>query len=329
MSEGKPQHEHITVERLYAENKKRLKLSLLTKKLGFDRKITEKEIHRPGLALAGFTDLFTYHRVQICGNTENQYLKNLSKKQRAESLKRVFHFDIPCFIVTSEEDIPPEIVREANASHVAVFRTPFATTKLVQLLGEYLDEIFAPQVFLHGSMVDVYGIGVLIAGRSGIGKSEVALDLISRGHRLIADDVVTISRRAGGALIARVNDKLRYNMEIRGLGIIDIHSMFGIRGIREKKRLEVQVELVDWDSSEKYERLGLKEMTCKVLGEAVTLVRLPIYPGKNISMIVEVIALNQRLKNFGYHAAIEFEKGMNRRMKHRKPEIKPLEPFFE
>lgn len=328
MSEGKPQHEYITVETLYTENKKRLRLSLLTKRIGFDRKITEREIHRPGLALAGFTDLFTYHRVQICGNTENQYLKNLTKKQRAESLKRVFHFDIPCFIVTSEEDIPPEIVEQADASHVAVFRTPFATTKLVQLLGEYLDEKFAPQVFLHGSMVDVYGIGVLIAGRSGIGKSEVALDLIARGHRLVADDVVTVSRRAGGALIAQVNDKLKYNMEIRGLGIIDIHSMFGIRGIRKQKRLEVRVELVDWDSSEKYERLGLKEMTCKILGETITLVRLPIYPGKNISMIVEVIALNQRLKNFGYHAAIEFAKQMDKRMINEKPDIEPL-AFFE
>jgi len=329
VSEGKPQHEFITVEALFTENKKRLKLSLLTKKVGFDRKITEKEIHRPGLALAGFTDLFTFHRVQVCGNTENQYLKNLTKQQRVESLKRVFHFEIPCFIVTSEEEIPPEIVEQADAGHVSVFRTPFATTKLVQLLGEYLDEKFAPQVFLHGSMVDVYGIGVLIGGRSGIGKSEVALDLIARGHQMIADDIVTVSRRAGGALIAQVNDQLRYNMEIRGLGIIDIQSMFGIRGIRKQKRLEVQVELVDWDSTEKYERLGLKEMTCKILDEAITLVRLPIYPGKNISMIVEVIALNQRLKSFGYHAAIEFEKQMNRRMTHGKSEIKPLEPFFE
>lgn len=329
MSEGKPQHEFIKVETLFAENKKRLQLSLLTKKVGFDRKITEKELHRPGLALAGFTDLFTFHRVQICGNTENQYLKKLTKKQRCESLDRVFHFEIPCFIVTSEEEIPPEIVEQANENRVAVFRTPFATTKLIQLLGEYLDEKFAPQVFVHGSMIDVYGIGVLIAGRSGIGKSEVALDLISRGHQMIADDVVTIARRAGGALIAQVNDKLRYNMEIRGLGIIDIHAMFGIRGIRKQKKLDVQVELVDWDSNEEYERVGLHEMTCKILDEPITLVRLPIYPGKNISMIVEVIALNQRLKSFGYHSAIEFEKQMNSRMKGKQPEIKPLEPFFE
>lgn len=329
MSEGKPKYEYITVDTLFSENKKRLKLSLLTKKIGFDRKITEKEIHRPGLALAGFTDLFTYHRVQIFGNTENQYMKKLTRKLRVESLARVFHFDIPCVIITSEEEIPPEIVEQANTSHVSVFRTPFATTKLVQLLGEYLDEKFAPQIFLHGSMVDVYGIGVLIAGRSGIGKSEVALDLISRGHRLIADDVISISRRAGGALIAQVNEKLKYNMEIRGLGIIDIHAMFGIRGIRDQKRLEVQVELVDWDSKEKYERLGLKEETCEIMGEKTTLVRLPIYPGKNISMIVEVIALNQRLKSFGYHAAVEFEKQMSRRMTRDKSEIKPLEPFFE
>jgi HPr kinase/phosphorylase len=297
----------ITVETLFKENGKRLKLQLVSGEGSFSKRIVEKDLHRPGLALAGFTDLFTYSRVQICGNTEIQYLNQLSSDQREKCLRKVFSFDIPCFIVTEENEIPPEFLKLAEDYRLSVFRTPFATTKLFQLLGDYLDEKFAPRVLIHGSMVDVYGIGVLLTGRSGIGKSEVALDLVSRGHRLVADDIVTIVRRTSGVLIGMVNETLKYHMEIRGLGIIDIHAIFGIRGIRKMKKVEVQVELVDWDKSEKYERLGLEEMSVVILEEKVHLVRLPIYPGKNISMIVEVIALNELLKIYGYNAAEVFE----------------------
>jgi HPr kinase/phosphorylase len=297
----------ITVETLFKENEKRLKLKLICGKCNFLKKIMEKDLHRPGLALAGFTDLFTFSRVQICGNTEFQYLNQLSPEQREKSLRKVFAFDIPCIIVTENNELPREFVSLVDEYKISVFRTPFATTKLIQLLGDYLDEKFAPKVLIHGSMVDVYGIGVLLTGRSGIGKSEVALDLVSRGHRLVADDIVSVVRRTSGVLIGMVNETLKYHMEIRGLGIIDIHAIFGIRGIRKMKKVEVRVELVDWDKSEKYERLGLEDMTVEILGEKVHLVRLPIYPGKNISMIVEVIALNELLKIYGYNAAEVFE----------------------
>ncbi len=297
----------IPVETLYRENEKRWRLELLSGKGSFPKKITEKDLHRPGLALAGFTDLFTFSRVQICGNTEILYLNRLTPDQRRKRLRKLFTFDIPCVIVTENNTLPPEFVPIADEAGISVFRTPFATTKLFQLLGDYLDEKFAPRELIHGSMVDVYGIGVLITGRSGIGKSEVALDLVSRGHRLVADDIVTVDRRTSGVLIGKVNETLRYHMEIRGLGIIDIHAIFGIRGIRKMKKVEVQVELVDWEKSEKYERLGLEDITVDILGEKVHLVRLPIYPGKNISMIVEVIALNELLKIYGYNAAEAFE----------------------
>ncbi len=306
--------DYITVETLFHENEKRLKLRLATGKGSFHKKIVEKELHRPGLALAGFTDLFTYQRVQVCGNTEGLYLTELNHEERLKSLRKVFAFDIPCFIVTCEEEIVPEFIEVANEYGISVFRTPYETTKLVQLLGEYLDEKFAPRIYVHGSMVDVYGIGVLITGRSGIGKSEVALDLVARGHRLIADDVVTLCHRAGGVLFGMVNETLQHHMEIRGLGIIDIHAIFGIRSIRKVKRLEVQVELVDWDDSQKYERLGIEDMTTEILEEKVPLVRLPIYPGKNISMIVEVMALNQRLKAYGYNAAKTFDMQLTERL---------------
>ena len=311
---GQQKLDYITVETLFHENEKRLKLQLLTGKGSFSKKIIEKELHRPGLALAGFTDLFTFHRVQVCGNTEGLYLSELNRAERLKSLRKVFAFDIPCVVVTTEEDIVPEFIELANEFQISVFRTPFETTKLIQLLGEYLDEKFALYTYVHGSMVDVYGIGVLIAGRSGIGKSEVALDLVARGHRLIADDVVTICHRAGGVLFAMVNETLQHHMEIRGLGIIDIHAIFGIRGIRKVKRVEVQVELIDWDADQKYERLGIEDMTTEILGEKVPLIRLPIYPGKNISMIVEVMALNQRLKAYGYHAAQSFDKDLSERI---------------
>jgi HPr kinase/phosphorylase len=311
---GQQKLDYITVETLFHENEKRLKLQLLTGKGSFSKKIIEKELHRPGLALAGFTDLFTFHRVQVCGNTEGLYLSELNRTDRLKSLRKVFAFDIPCVVVTTEEDIVPEFIEVANQFQLSVFRTPFETTKLIQLLGEYLDEKFALYTYVHGSMVDVYGIGVLITGRSGIGKSEVALDLVARGHRLIADDVVTICHRAGGVLFAMVNETLQHHMEIRGLGIIDIHAIFGIRGIRKVKRVEVQVELIDWDADQKYERLGIEDMTTEILGEKVPLIRLPIYPGKNISMIVEVMALNQRLKAYGYNAAQSFDKDLSERI---------------
>lgn len=315
----------ISVEDFFLGNEKKIKLKLISGKGSFQKRITEKDLHRPGLALAGFVGLFTFQRIQICGNTEVTYLKKLSPSQRERSLKRVLAFDIPCIVVTNNNEVTPEFVRLADEYRISVFRTPFATTKVIQLLGDYLDEKFAPRTFIHGSLVDVYGIGVLITGRSGIGKSEVALDLVARGHRLAADDVVTVVRQTEGILMGMGNETLRYDMEIRGVGIIDIQDVFGIRGIRRQKRIEVQVELVDWDDSEKYERLGLKEITNEILGEKIPLIRLPIYPGKNISVIVEVVALNRLLRIYGHHPARKFTARLTRKMKAR---LRTMKEYF-
>lgn len=315
MNEKANEKEGISVETFFFENEKKLELKLISSKKGFHKQVTEKEIYRPGLALAGFMDLFTYKRIQVCGNTEAAYLRKLTLIQRKNTLKKVFSFDIPLFIVTNNNRLPSPFVQMANEYGIPVFRTSLATIKFIQLVEDYLDEKFAPSTFIHGSLVDVYGIGVLITGRSGIGKSEVALDLVARGHRLVTDDVVTVQYQTGGILIGTGNKTLRYNMEIRGVGIIDIQAVFGIRAIRKQKRVEVQVELVDWDDTEKYERLGLEEIGTEILGEKIPLVRLPIYPGKNISVIVEVIALNELLKIYGRHSAREFEARLDRRMK--------------
>lgn len=300
--------EGISVKTLFEENKTLLKLKPINGGRGFDKIITQKDLNRPGLALSGFVDVFTYDRVQILGNTEISYLETLSPLEKEKTLRKVLAFDIPCMIITNNNNPPKELINIANEKGISLFKTPFSTTKLTRLLGDYLEEKFAPRITIHGTLVDVYGIGLLFTGRSGIGKSEIALDLVERGHRLVADDMVTITRRAGGILIGSSNELLKHHIEIRGLGIIDVRSIFGIRAIRLQKRIEVEVLLKEWDDSEDYERIGLDEEYREILGVKIPLVKLPIFPGKNITVIAEVIALNQLLKIYGYHPAKEFNR---------------------
>jgi HPr kinase/phosphorylase len=322
MKSSSKEKKSITVEMLYNETRKQLNLKLVSERGSFKKRIYESGIHRPGLALAGFFDLFAYQRVQICGDTEIAFLRKMTEEQRIECLHRVFSYDIPCILVTKTKTLPKDFIHIANEHQISVFRTSYPTTRVFQILRYYLDEKFAPSVLIHGSLVDVYGVGTLITGRSGIGKSEVALDLVARGHRLVADDVVTVVRRAGGVLVGRGNEPIRNHMEIRGLGIIDIELLFGIRGVRAQKIIEVQLELVDWDDSENYERLGITDVTNEILGEKLPLIRLPIFPGKNISVIAEVVALNQLLKLHGYHTAKKFESQLTKTMNERIQEMK-------
>jgi HPr kinase/phosphorylase len=263
-------------------------------------------LHRPGLALAGFLELFTYDRIQILGNTEMSYLRKLTPQERRTKFQSVFSFDIPCLIVTDSNEVFPEMIEEADSRKLAIFSTAHSTTVLIHLLSDYLDDRFAPQVTIHASLVDVYGTGLLFTGRSGIGKSEIALDLVERGHRLVADDVVFLTKKAEGVVLGSGPEMLKHFMEIRGVGIIDVRRMFGVRAIRLQKRVEMEVELVDWNDNEGYERLGLDEEYRDYLGVQIPLVKLPIYPGKNITVIAEVIALNLHLKVYGYHPAKSF-----------------------
>jgi HPr kinase/phosphorylase len=298
----------ITVGYLYESNRERLRLRMLNGDVGFDREIRDKNIHRPGLALAGYVELFTFDRVQIFGNTEIKYLQSLALKKRLEALNRLLDFEIPCIIVTNNNGLDQEILQLAADHRVSIFQTPFETTKFYYFISDFLDDQFAPQTVVHGSFVDVYGIGVLITGRSGIGKSEIALDLVERGHRLVADDVVMITRKGEGILIGAGTELVKHYMEIRGLGLIDVRSMFGIRAIRFQKRVEVVVELQEWKADQEYTRTGLDNEVTKILDVEIQLVKLPIFPGKNITVIVEVIALNYLLKHYGYDAAKEFTK---------------------
>jgi len=298
----------ITVGFLFESNKERLKLISLTDEIGFEREIRDKNIHRPGLALAGYVELFRYDRVQIFGNTEMRYLEQLGKNEREMSLKRIFQFEVPCIIITNDNKVDDHFVGIARDYKVPILKTPFETTKFVYFISDFLDDQFSPQTVVHGSFVDVYGIGLLLTGRSGIGKSEIALDLVERGHRLVADDVVMITRKGEGILIGSGSQLVKHFMEIRGLGLIDVRSMFGIRAIRFQKRVEVVVELMDWDPKSEYTRTGLDDERVTILDVPILNVKLPIFPGKNVTVICEVIALNYLLKHYGYDAAKEFAK---------------------
>jgi HPr kinase/phosphorylase len=302
------QKKSITIGFLYERNKDRLRLKLLNGEVGFEKTIIDKNVHRPGLALAGYVALFTFNRVQIFGNTEIRYLNHLDLENRIKAFSRITEFEIPCIIMTNENRLEDELLNIATKRNIAVFQTPFETTKAIYVLGDFLDDQFALQSAVHGSFVDVYGIGVLIIGRSGIGKSEIALDLVERGHRLVADDVVMVTRKGEGILMGAGTDIVKHFMEIRGLGLIDVRSMFGIRAIRFQKRVEVVVELMDWNPDEDYTRTGLDSEGKKILDVEILHVKLPIFPGKNVTVICEVIALNYLLKHYGYDAAKEFAK---------------------
>lgn len=319
----------ITVETIYTELHKQLSLEIVNGKHSFKHTITEGDLHRPGLALTGFVRVFTHQRVQILGNTEIGYLATLSDAVRRAAIEKLLSFDIPCIIVTESNKIPAEMVEIAEARRITIFRSPLNTSKLMHLLSGYLDQRFAPTITVHGSLVDVYGIGVLFTGRSGIGKSEIALDLVERGHRLVADDVVNISRQAGGVLIGQGSDMLQQHMEIRGLGIIDVRSIFGIRSIRAKKRIEVEVHLEEWRTDQDYERTGLEEQTTRILDVDIPVVQLPIFPGKNITVIAEVIALSRLLKLYGHDAARELNNKLIRRMRERAEDRLELEKYLQ
>jgi HPr kinase/phosphorylase len=305
------QKKSITVGFLYEVNKERLKLKTLNGDVGFEREIRDKNIHRPGLALAGYVELFTYDRVQIFGNTEMRYLNHLSKTERLHVFETIFSFDLPCIIVTSDNELDEELIRIATEKRVSVFLSPFETTKLVYYIGDFLDDQFAPQTLLHGSFIDVYGIGVLITGRSGIGKSEIALDLVERGQRLVADDVVMIVRKSENILIGSGSDVVKHFMEIRGLGLIDVRAIFGIRSIRYQKRIEIIVELQEWDPNIEYTRTGLDHESINILGVNLPHIKLPIFPGKNITVIIEVVALDYLSKHYGYDAAKAFARRLD------------------
>jgi HPr kinase/phosphorylase len=298
----------ISVSRLFDDRKAAFGLEQLTSTLESDVPITVSDINRPGLAMAGYSENFLSERIQVVGETEIGLLASYSPEERIVALDRLFQFQVPCIAVAKDLEFPPELLARAESKNIPVIRTPMSTTPFIHELTAYLDDIFAPSTTTHGSLVDVYGVGLLFTGRSGIGKSECALDLVERGHRLVADDVVTIKRRHENVLIGSANQVLGHHIEIRGVGIIDLQQVFGIRAIRFQKRVEVEVHLQEWKADLDYERTGLDEQNASILGVQIPLVTVPIYPGKNITVISETIALNYLVKAYGIDAALELDK---------------------
>ncbi len=293
----------LTVEMLFELKQKDLTFTLLSKKKGLSKEITTPELSRPGLAFAGFTDTYAYDRIQVLGETEVQYLKSLEPSTRYDKIKKLFsQFDIPCFVISKGLFPTRELVFLADEHNIPVIQSRMKTIALYHGLSNFLQDWFAPSKSIHATLVDVFGVGILVTGQSGIGKSECALELVSRGHRLISDDVVHIKKRMN-VIIGDVNKQLGHFMEIRGIGLLDIETMFGIRAIRMQKRIETQVELIPWRHNMDYERIGLKERFNRILDVEIPIVYLPVSPGKSIAAIVEVIAMNHMLKVYGHNAA--------------------------
>ena len=299
-----PFHKKAIIARDLLNSPARLKL--VTSEKGLNNVIRYINLSRPQLALSGYFGFFNFRLIQIFGNTENYYLKGLKPEQRIKAFKNLLQLPIPCIIVTTGHHLDQAIINLAEQKSIPVFRTECNTTKTILLLSEYLEDQFASQIVVHGSFVDVFGVGILFTGRSGIGKSEISLDLIERGHRIVADDVVMLTKKRESILMGTGTNMTQHFMEIRGLGIIDIRQMFGIRAIRFQKRLEIVVELEDWKEPDKYTRTGLDEQHIRIMDIKVPRVKLPIFPGKNITVIAESISMNYLLRTYGYDSASVF-----------------------
>ncbi|TCS95684.1 HPr(Ser) kinase/phosphatase [Hazenella coriacea] len=271
-----------------------------------DREVTVADLYRPGIELAGF---FTYHpveRLQLLGKTELSFIQELSKRKREQRLQRLCDPQVPCFCVTRDYPVPEELQRAASQKGVPIIRTELATTKFGSKLTNYLEKRLAPVTTIHGVLVDVYGVGVLLMGSSGIGKSETALELVKRGHRLVADDAVEIQQTGEGTLVGHAPELIRYLLEIRGLGIINVMTLFGAGAVRDKKKISLAIRLEVWEQSRQYDRLGLDEEKMRIIDTDLTLLTIPVRPGRNLAVIIEVAAMNFRMKRLGYNAAQQF-----------------------
>ena len=296
----------VTVESFYNSHAEKLQMKLEGPRVGFHRKIREPTINRPGLALAGFYTYFAEKRVQVFGAAEHSYLKSLSRKVRARRFRELCARKIPCVVVSRGFHVDPALLEVAAEEKIAVFRTPMITMKFINAATIALEMDFSPTVTEFGSMVDILGVGVLIRGASGIGKSETALGLIERGYSLVADDVTRITSLEGRELIATAPDLTRNHMEVRGIGIIDVAKVFGIGSIRVEKRLDLVVTLKDWQEVDEVDRIGLDREFYEILALKVPHVTIPVRPGRDMARLIEVAAMDEKLKGLGQNAAVDF-----------------------
>ncbi len=295
----------ITVEQFYTEYKDGLQLELVSGEDGLDRQIIEPTINRPGLVLAGFTRYFAYKRVQALGNAEIFFLRSLTNGERARCYRQLFNFKIPCLVCSRNLKPDPQMIAMANAARVPIFKTPKLTMNFISQATLALETMFAPRGTELGSMVDILGVGVIIKGESGVGKSESVLALIERGYSLVADDVVKVHLEDGKHVIGTSAPLTRDRMEVRGIGIINVAAMFGIKSIRSNKRVDLVISLKPWNDLPDVDRLGMEQQFTEILGVKIPHMIIPIRPGRDIARLIEVAAMHTKLTITGYNPAQE------------------------
>lgn len=304
----------LTIQEILDEEEAGLDLELLAGAEGLGNVIRVPRIQKPGLALAGYSSSLHPDRVQVLGSTELDYLATMSRPTATEHLKDIFQRNLSCLIITKDQNVPNYLVEQAEAFNTPLLRTRHLSSSFISLITKFLEERLLPTSTLHGVLIDVLGVGVLLQGKSGIGKSECALELILRGYRLVADDVIKVRLKLPSVIFGEGMDLLHYHMEIRGLGILNIKHLFGVAAIRERKKIDMVIELVPWEDGTEYDRLGVEEQTYEIHGVELPFMRIPVGPGRNAGTIVEVAARNQLLKEMGYHSAREFQDLLEKRM---------------
>ncbi|MFC6039403.1 HPr(Ser) kinase/phosphatase [Paenisporosarcina macmurdoensis] len=286
-------------------------LTLVSGEEGIGRHIAISDISRPGLEMAGYFTHYPANRVQLLGKTELSFYDMLLPHERIERMKKLCSPETPAIIISHDMKVPEELKIASNEEHVPVLTAKMATTRFSSLLTNYLESKLAPTTAVHGVLVDIYGVGILITGKSGVGKSETALELVKRGHRLVADDCVEIRQEAENTLIGNAPKLIEHLLEIRGIGIIDIMTLFGASAVRSFKRISLIIDLEIWDKSKTYDRLGIEEEKMKIIDTDLTKLTIPVRPGRNLAVIIEVAAMNHRLKRMGVNAAEEFSNRLN------------------
>lgn len=288
-----------------------LELKCIAGRRGLPKELIVSDINRPGLALSGFFDSFAYQRVQLFGRGEVAYLNKLKSENRIDTIRQFFEYNVPCCVFSHERTPPEDFIQIAEDACCPILQTSLESTVFSSRLIRAFSNIFAPRKTLHGVLVEVYGVGILLIGHSGVGKSETALELVERGHRLVADDVVEVSCVNGNIILGRgANSLISHHMEIRGLGIINISQLYGVGAIREQKEVQLVVKLEEWDQNKVYDRLGMQQSYMDILGVKVPQIDIPVRPGRNLPIIIEAASMNERLKKMGYNSAKEFNQNV-------------------
>ncbi len=305
----------VTVEQFYLDSAEELELKLLAGGAGLTRKIREGSVNRPGLALAGFYRYFAWKRVQVVGGAEAQFLKSLDTDEATRRVEKLLASKIPCLVYARNMNPTARVEKSCDALEVPLFKTRMTTMRFINTATIALELQFAPLVSEHGSMVDILGVGALIRGESGIGKSEAVLALLERGYSLVSDDVTRIRLLEGRQLMATSSETTRYHMEVRGIGIINVPAVFGVASVRTEKEINLVVTLMDWEKMDEVDRVGIEQQTYDILGIEVPHVIIPVRPGRDIARLIEVAALDQKLKRLGHNAAREFNERLIEKMR--------------